>query len=93
MSIPQFPKVASVKAIEKYKILLKYDDGTEGILDLSDSAGKGVFQYWVEGNNFFNVSIDPIGGGISWSPKLDICPNAAYLILKGLTFEEWKSLN
>ncbi|MBD0278509.1 MAG: DUF2442 domain-containing protein [Flavisolibacter sp.] len=88
-----FPKAISVKAIEKYKILLKYDDGTEGLLDLSDCAGKEVFKYWEEGDNFFNVSIEPLGGGISWSPDLDICPNAAYLTIKGLTFEEWRSLN
>ena len=88
-----FPKPTFVKALEKYKLLLKYDDGTEGILDICDSAGKGVFRFWEEENNFFNVTINPIGGGISWSPDLDICPDAAYLNLKGLTFEQWSSLN
>src|SRR4051812_10664147 len=67
----QFPKVITVRAIEKYKIFLKYDDGTEGILDLSDAAGKGVFKYWDINDNFFKVYIDKETDGIAWSNELD----------------------
>ncbi len=88
-----FPKLISVQAIEKYKLLLSYNDGTEGFLDLSHLAGQGVFNYWEQGNNFFNVHINPQGRGITWSDELDICPDAAYLTLKGLTYEEWKDQN
>ena len=31
-----------VRALEPYRIWLRYDDGVEGELDLSDMAGKGV---------------------------------------------------
>jgi hypothetical protein len=40
----KFPKVISVIALEKYKIRIKFNDDTEGVLDLSDCAGKGVFK-------------------------------------------------
>lgn len=58
-----FPSLTSVQAIEKYKLSLSYNDGTQGILDLSDEALKGVFNYWETNNNFFNVHINPEGGG------------------------------
>ncbi len=85
-----FPNLISIQAIEKYKLFLSYDDGTKGVLNLSHLAGEGVFQYWEEANNFFNVSINPQGGGITWSKELDICPDAAYLNIKGISFEEWR---
>ncbi|HEX8315298.1 MAG TPA: DUF2442 domain-containing protein [Flavisolibacter sp.] len=88
-----FPKLTEVKATEKYKLFLRYSDGSAGYLDLSHLAGKGVFVYWETGDNFFNVYVNPLGNGITWSDELDICPNAAYLNLKGLTFEEWKNQN
>ena len=31
-----------VRALEPYRIWLRYDDGVEGELDLSDTAGDGV---------------------------------------------------
>jgi hypothetical protein len=88
-----FPNLISVKALEKYKLHLEYDDGTSGIVDLSNFAGQGVFKYWEENNNFFKVYIDEEGGGIAWSKGLDICPDAQYLKIKNLSFEEWKLAN
>ncbi len=85
-----FPKLISVHATEKYKLSLSYDDGTKGSLDLSNLAGMGVFNYWEQDNNFFKVHINPQGEGITWSDELDICPDAAYLNIKGISFEEWK---
>ncbi len=88
-----FPKAVFVKATEKYKIFIRYDDGTEGEVDLSGLAHKGVFEYWEQDNNFFKVHINPEGGGITWSSFLDICPDNVWLTLKGLTFDEWRALN
>ncbi len=85
-----FPKLISVQAIEKYSLLLSFSDGTKGVLDLSHLAGQGVFHYWEQGDFFFNVYVNPQGGGITWSEEIDICPNAAYLTLKGISYEEWK---
>lgn len=88
-----FPKLINIKASKKYELFLTYSDGTEGYLNLSDVANKGVFKYWEEDDNFFKVYINPVGNGIAWSDDLDICPDAAYLTLKGITFDEWKVQN
>jgi len=85
-----FPMLKEVEAIEKYRLFLKYDDGTQGYLDLSHLTGKGVFSYWEKGDNFFKVFVNSIGHGIAWSDELDICPDAAYLEIKGITFDQWK---
>jgi hypothetical protein len=35
-----------VKALANFRIWLRYDDNTEGEVDLSDLAGLGVFKAW-----------------------------------------------
>lgn len=88
-----FPRLLEVKAIGKYKLWLRYDDGTTGNLDLTHLAGKGVFASWDVDDNFFTVHVNPVLHGITWSDELDICPDNAYLQLKDISFEEWKSQN
>ena len=86
------PKVTSVSAVEKYKLNVQYNDGTNGLVDLSDLAGKGVFQYWDEkADNFFNVYIAKQCGAIAWSDDLDIDPMNVYFQLKGISSEKWKT--
>ena len=41
-----------VRALEPYRIWLRYDDGVEWEVDLSRLAGKGVFAAW-EDHSFF----------------------------------------
>jgi hypothetical protein len=40
-------KIIEAKALEDYRLWLKYSDGTEGAVDLSHLAGKGVFAAWM----------------------------------------------
>lgn len=88
-----FPKLQTVKATRKYELFLTYSNGTKGYLNLSGSANKGVFQYWEEHDNFFKVYVNSVGSGIARSDEPDICPDAAYLTLKGITYDEWKAQN
>ena len=88
-----FPQLLEANAVEKYKLGLRYDDGTERYLDLTHLAGKGVFTSWDIDDKFFKVHVNPILHGITWNDELDICSDNAYLKLKGISFEEWKSQN
>lgn len=42
------PKPIEVKPLENYRIQVEFSDGVEGIVDLSDLVGKGVFSAWLD---------------------------------------------
>ncbi|GAB3505690.1 hypothetical protein GCM10027341_37710 [Spirosoma knui] len=84
-----FPYLTHVEAPEKYKLRLRFDDGTQGVIDLSALAGKGVFSAWDDDNLFLHPFIS-VTGAIAWNEWLDIDSNNAYLMLKRMTFDEWK---
>ena len=67
-----------VKAIEKYKIFVKFNDHTEGIADISDLAGKGIFKIWDKNSNFSKVYINTETDGIAWSDEAEIDPETVY---------------
>jgi len=76
-----------IKALKKYKIWIKYSDGMQGEVDLSDFAGKGVFKFWDHNCNFTDVSLGG-SGEIQWSDKIDLCPDMIYMRLTGKKAEE-----
>ena len=81
------PKPLEVKALPRYRIGLRYDDGSQGEIDLSDVAERGVFQAWTNPAVFNAVKLGS-HGAIEWSPDLDLCPDAMYLRLTGKTVEQ-----
>ena len=44
-----------VRPLARYGIWLRYEDGTEGEVDLSHLAGKGVFSAWEQEGVFAQV--------------------------------------
>jgi hypothetical protein len=86
------PKVISVYPLEKYRIRIKFNDETEGVLDLSDSAGKGVFRSWDSDNSFDKAFISKETGAITWPGDIDIDTLNCYLQIKGISYEQYKSL-
>lgn len=86
-----YPKLLSVKALEKYRVLIQFEDGVGGILELSDYAGKEAFKLWDADDNFRKVSINEDSGAITWPGNLDIDTLTAWLTLKGLSYDEYKS--
>lgn len=74
-------KLTKIKPLPNYKMYLKYEDGTEGPVDLSDLAGQGVFSVWNDRAVFESVTITP--GGLEWRGGIDICEDSLYLRLTG----------
>ena len=72
------PKPVEVKPLNDYRLRIKFSDGIEGIVDLSEFAGKGVFERWDDYREFQKVHIGP-GGEVVWSDEIDLCPDALYL--------------
>ena len=80
-------KPIEVKALKNYKLWVKYEDGTEGEVNLSHLAGKGVFSIWNDYTVFEQVYIGQYGE-IAWSDEIDICPDSVYMEITGKTPEE-----
>ncbi len=85
----QFPKITSVKAYEKYKLHVEFNDGTEGVYDVSHLAGKGIFKTWDVDNSFDKVFISQESGAITWPGELDIDTINIYCKIKGVEVKEY----
>ena len=75
-------KVTEARALENYKLLLRFDDGASGIVDVGDIAGRGVFEAWKRDRTFEQVRITKLGA-LEWPGELDLCADALYLKLTG----------
>lgn len=75
-----------VKPRHGFRIWIRYDDGANGVVDLSSLAGRGVFAAWNDRRCFEGVHIAP-AGGIAWGSDLELCPDALYLQLTGALVE------
>ncbi len=80
-------KPTQVRALPNYRIYIKYNDGAEGEVDLSDLLGQGIFEAWQDEIFFNRVRIGP-GRQIRWSDEIELCPDAVYMRLTGKTPEE-----
>ena len=69
-----------------WRIWLRYADGAEGEIDLSDVALRGVFAAWADRSFFESVHITP-HGSIGWSDEIDLCADSLYLELTGKPVE------
>jgi hypothetical protein len=75
-------KVVEVKPLTPYRLWLRFAEGAEGEVDLSDLADKGVFASWRVPGVFAGVAIGP-SGELRWGDEVDLCPDALYLRLTG----------
>ena len=76
-----------VEPRQGYGIWMRYEDGSNGEIDLSDLAGRGVFQAWSDRAFFETVHIAP-HDAIAWGEDIELCPDALYLQLTGKTAEQ-----
>jgi hypothetical protein len=81
------PKPLDVKPLTGYRIWIRYDDGVDGEVDLSDLVGRGVFAAWADVPFFETVHLAP-HRAVAWSPDIELCPDALYLRLTGKTPED-----
>jgi hypothetical protein len=87
LTVLTMPKPVEVRALANYRIWLRYDDGTEGAVDLSDLAGRGVFKAWGDATFFSAVRVAS-HGAVEWGSDIDLCPDSLYMRLTGRSPEE-----
>lgn len=76
------PALSEVKPLKNFCLYVKYSDGVEGKVDLSDFAGKGVFTLWNDYSQFEKVTIGE-SGELVWNENVDMDGLALYLRLTG----------
>ena len=77
---PKAPwRIAEVRALPGYKLWVRFNDGTEGTVDLSGfirSSHAGVFSVLSDENLFARVTLER--GAVTWPGELDLAPDAMY---------------
>lgn len=78
-------QIVDVEARPNYRLWVRFADGVEGEVDLSDLVGKGVFSAWEDPDVFRSVEIDEESGTVVWPGELDLAPDALHKELAPVT--------
>jgi len=70
--------IVDVQVLKEYHLKIRFSDGTQGEVNLSNLVGKGVFAAWKDPKNFAKVSIDPESHTVCWPGGIDLAPDALY---------------
>ncbi|HEX3599671.1 MAG TPA: DUF2442 domain-containing protein [Lacipirellulaceae bacterium] len=71
------PRVISVQPLEKYRLAVRFDDGTEGVIEMQDRLFGPVFEPLQAPAIFRQVFVDEFGA-IAWPNGADLAPDAVY---------------
>jgi hypothetical protein len=75
-------RITRVTPLPGYHLHLFFDNGIEGVADLSGLVGRGVFAALAQDRAFDNVRIG-LSGELVWPDGLDLCADALYLRVTG----------
>jgi hypothetical protein len=81
-------KIIEARALDTYRLYVKFSDGAEGEVDLSALAGQGVFAAWNDPAFFKRMKISSSGRSIDWGYQIDLCADSIYLSLTKQTVQE-----
>ena len=77
-----------VRPLEAYRVYVRFADGTEGEVDLSQHMEfTGIFEPLKAHGFFRQVRVDEFGG-LCWPNGADICPDVLYSYATGLPIDE-----
>ncbi len=72
------PRVVEARAMENWRLWVRFADRSEGIVDLSHLAGQGVFRVWDDPLVWRAVRVEPGSRTVSWPGDIDLCPDVLY---------------
>jgi hypothetical protein len=76
--------IIEVQPQENYQLYLKFEDGKEGIIDISSLVKfTGIFEPLNNLDYFKTVKLNPEWGTIYWENGADLDPDVLYSIVSG----------
>ena len=75
-----YPWIIDLEPQEEFHLWLRYSDGVEGVVDLSDVAHSELFKAWNQPGVFEQVEIGEYGE-VYWTPNANLCPDSLYIEL------------
>ncbi len=76
------PRVIFVQPLENYRLTVRFDDGTEGVIEMQDRLFGPVFEPLQDPAVFQQVFVDEFGA-IAWPNGADLAPDALHERLRG----------
>jgi len=80
-------RIVGARARPGYRLWVRFEDDTEGEVDLSHLVGKGVFQRWADPGEFEKVFVDPETRTVAWPGGIDLCPDSLHEDVTGIMNE------
>lgn len=72
-------RISAVEPRANYRLWVRFENGIQGEVDLSDIAGRGVFRRWTDHpEEFGRVELNAESGSLSWPGDLDVAPDRLY---------------
>jgi hypothetical protein len=78
IAMPDLVHVVAVENLSPHRLLLTFEDGTAGVVDLSGRHWRGVFEPLSDPSYFARVRLDDELGTIVWPNGADIAPETLY---------------
>lgn len=76
--------ITAAQPLENYRLHLRFEDGKEGIVDLSRSLTfQGVFTPLRDPAYFAQVQVDSESGTVTWPNGVDLDPDVLYAEVTG----------
>ena len=81
-------RIIDVKPLADFKVWIKFSDNIEGVADLSDLKGKGIFSKFNDQDYFNSVFIDQESHTLTWPGGIDLDPEVLYAEVSGKNLDE-----
>lgn len=80
-----FKDIIAARALDDYRLHLRFEDGVEGVVDLASHLSfRGVFGPLRDPVYFANVRVDPELGTVVWPNGADLDPDVLYGRITGM---------
>lgn len=83
--------IIKAKPLEKYNLHLSFEDGAEGIADISELIEFiGIFEPLKSQPFFDTVKVNPEWGTIYWENGADLDPDVLYAVVTGKQIPDYR---